>query len=140
MTLYDKFKEFLEKIKDFCQKLKEFCEKLEVSPTFRFCRKTSKKAWLQFIKPHFKRTMHEPNMSKGKFKAKGESATKDCNKLHMFRYKKRQKKQASGNIGITNVFIFGHKHSKWSTRESVKKYKRVRVAIMVWLNHGALIN
>ena len=40
------------------------------------------------IKPQFNRTMHEPNMSKGKFKAKGESATKDCNKLHMFRYKK----------------------------------------------------
>ena len=39
---------------------------------------------------------------------------------------KRQKKQASGNIGITNVFIFGHKHSKWSTRESVKKYKSAR--------------
>lgn len=70
------------------------------------------------IKPQFNRTMHEPNMSKGKFKAKGESATKNVTNSTCF-VTKRQKKQASGNIGITNVFIFGHKHSKWSTRESV---------------------
>ena len=64
-------------------------------------------------------------MSKGKFKAKGESATKNVTNSTCF-VTKRQKKQASGNIGITNVFIFGHKHSKWSTRESVKKYKSAR--------------
>ena len=135
-------KEFLKKLNDFFIKnSRSFGKNSKFRHLLDRLLKRPKESLVNVlqIKPHFKRTMHEPNMSKGKFKAKGESATKNVTNSTCF-VTKRQKKQASGNIGITNVFIFGHKHSKWSTRESVKKYKRVRVAIMVWLNHGALIN